>query len=255
MAELYIRCTRAILTKMSRVLSEPEDSPSSAHNRAMEDNMSERVKILSVLLKEQDNTHVDTVVLPRLPNHLYRLFSKEHSRFGFACHLFLEENRKLDTARFVDPAPAPSWENAALLLKFHVVHPSPSADVTFHRKFVSDQLRELGLIERVNLKAGCVSSSSPPVNAVKPAPPPIPAKPWRVDQTALDAGTEGLDNPEFEERDLTDNHEDNYDDDDEYSNLVILTAHQYGLDLVSDRGLPSLQKFKITSYGIFIPKV
>ena len=27
MAELYVRCTRAILTKMSRVLSEPEDAP------------------------------------------------------------------------------------------------------------------------------------------------------------------------------------------------------------------------------------
>ena len=33
MAELYVRCTRAILTKMSRVLSEPEDAPAAALNR------------------------------------------------------------------------------------------------------------------------------------------------------------------------------------------------------------------------------
>ena len=202
--------------------------------RTIDDNMSERVKILSILLEDpRPADHVAAMASP-LPDHLYRLFTKDHSRFGFACHLFLDENRKLDTARRVDPAPAQVWENAALPLKFHVVQPSPSsADGAFHRKFVSEQLRALGIIERVNLQAGCVSS---PAVVSKPAPPPVPAKPRQQQQQYMGNGNtseeeeEGAQHPELV-MDCQVEEEDN-DDDDAYANLVILTAHQYGLDLV-----------------------
>ena len=198
--------------------------------RTIDDNMSERVKILSILLEDPRPTDHVAAMAPPLPDHLYRLFTKDHSRFGFACHLFLDENRKLDTARRVDPAPAQVWENAALPLHFHVVQPSPSpADGAFHRKFVSEQLRALGIIERVNLQAGCVSS---PAVVSKPAPPPVPAKPRQFmgnSNTKREEEEEGTQYPEL----VMDCHvEEDNDDDDAYANLVILTAHQYGLDLV-----------------------
>ena len=153
-----------------------------------------------------------------LSESFLRILSREFSSFGFLCHLFQAENRKLDIRSQDVSSPL----HAKLIFRFHMLTLSqPGAG--FQRKFVSDQIRQIGILERGNLRFGCIKDElehgDPQTNQSR-----------SQESSVIDHVTDYIED-EVE-------HDDNKDDDDEndllsyYSDLVYQTAQQYGLDLV-----------------------
>ena len=101
--------------------------------------------------------------LPGSSNPITQLFCREISSFGFLCHLYLEDNKFLDTLTMADP----KYSEKRQIFPFTVIATRPqnnssgngaNASLTFDRKFVASELRQIGIVERGNLVAGCVHS-------------------------------------------------------------------------------------------------
>ena len=225
---MYTRTSRAIFSKISRVLTDAEATRS--NNESLEENqpdlggnLEEKTKVFSVLYSVTEQRFKDTKKPlqdsgSELSESFLRILSREFSSFGFLCHLFQAENRKLDIRSQDVSSPL----HAKLIFRFHMLTLSqPGAG--FQRKFVSDQIRQIGILERGNLRFGCIKDElehgNPQTNQSR-----------SQESSVIDHVTDYI-KDEVE-------HDDNKDDDDEndllsyYSDLVYQTAQQYGLDLV-----------------------
>ena len=100
-------------------------------------------------------------------NPITQLFRREFSSFGFLCHLYLEDNKFLDTLTMAEP----KYSEKRQIFPFSVIATrsqnkttataggsGANASLTFDRKFVASELRRIGIVERGNLAAGCVHS-------------------------------------------------------------------------------------------------
>ena len=100
-------------------------------------------------------------------NPITQLFRREFSSFGFLCHLYLDDNKFLDTLTMAEP----KYSEKRQIFPFSVIATrsqnkttgaaggsGANASLTFDRKFVASELRRIGIVERGNLAAGCVHS-------------------------------------------------------------------------------------------------
>ena len=107
---------------------------------------------------------------PQMPESLAAMFSRKFSSFGFAAHLFQEEIRNMEAGR---PASIPDsatrgsahlldseipaahdaqWPNGSTFF-LHLLCPSRSElSSEFDRSFVRDQIRELAILEGINIR-------------------------------------------------------------------------------------------------------
>ena len=228
---MYTRTTKAIFSKISRVLTDAEATRS--NNESLEENqpdlggnLEEKTKVFSVLYSVTEQGFKNTKKPSQdsgaeLSESFLRILSREFSSFGFLCHLFQAENRKLDI-RSQDVSPP---LHAKLIFKFHMLTLSqPGAG--FQRKFVSDQIRQIGILERGNLRFGCIKDELEHGDTQLPE---ETSQSRSQEFSVIDQVTDYI-GDEVEQ-------DDNNDDDDEndllsyYSDLVYQTAQQYGLDL------------------------
>ena len=270
MSELYSRCTRAIQSKLCRVLADNDESrladddsgraislfflrllsPARKNATAPEiDDFTVDDSIFGAKCKEEDAVEaVEEEAGLQLSADLLRLLSRDQSSFGFVCHLFLEDNRTLDTllANSNNSSNINNSEISLLLpsttepinplspsYRFHLLrlpslqqpHAAPSVD----RRLLAETLRGIGIVERANLAAGCVLHHEDVVAEIS-------STKHQLDEEEVNKEEEmeeGIDNTEEAANKEDDNDvADGVGDEAAYSNLVLLTAHQYGLDLV-----------------------
>ena len=99
-----------------------------------------------------------------MPESLVAMFSRKFSSFGFAGHLFQEELRNMAESGRTDSGPRGSVHlldsaaeemspAASETLFLHVLSPSRSGSSSeFDRSFVRDQIRELAILEGINIR-------------------------------------------------------------------------------------------------------